>query len=38
MVPVFAYPNLDLTYILDTDASAVGLGMVLSQSKADKKG
>ena len=29
--PVLGYPDPNLQYILDTDASAVGVGAVLSQ-------
>ena len=35
--PVLGYPDPTLSYILDTDASAVGVGTVLSQVQEGKK-
>ena len=36
-VPVLGYPDPKLPYILDTDASAVGVGAVLSQIQEGKE-
>ena len=35
--PVLGYPNPKETYILDTDASAVGVGGVLSQVQGEQE-
>ena len=35
--PVLGYPDINLPYILDTDASAVGVGAVLSQIQQGKE-
>lgn len=35
--PILAYPNSEGQYILDTDASNVGIGAVLSQIQAGEK-
>ena len=35
--PVLGYPDPKLPYILDTDASAVGVGPVLSQIQEDEE-
>ena len=35
--PVLGYPNITLPYILDTDASAMGIGAVLSQVQEGKE-
>ena len=35
--PILAYPKLGSQFILDTDASDVGVGAVLSQVQDDKK-
>ena len=35
--PILIYPNLELDFVLETDASVDGLGAILSQKKSDKK-
>lgn len=35
--PILCYPDPQLQYIVDTDASATGVGAVLSQKKGDKE-
>ena len=35
--PILAYPKQDLKYVLDTDASDVGIGAVLSQVQEGKE-
>ena len=35
--PVLAYPDPDREYLLEMDASKLGLGAVLSQKQADGK-
>ena len=35
--PILSYPDFTLPFILDTDASAVGTGAVLSQNQDEKE-
>ena len=35
--PTVIYPDLTMPFILDTDASGVGIGAVLSQEQGDKE-
>ena len=35
--PILAYPNHNKEYLLETDASELGLGAILSQKQSDGK-